>query len=239
MVAWIGPAISAGANILGGIFGAHSARKAATTAFNRQRELQREAWRREDRAIQTRVADAKAAGIHPLAALGHPGQSSVASAVPMAASGHMGQAISAAGANLGEGISRMFDERAQLSNDLLRSQIRNVDASTARMLTDATSRTLLSGATSAAQGGPGSKRQDRIIVSERTGKGIRGGLTMDIGSGTPSSVVEDEYGDIVGGVHGIVRYLTDDWGAFRNEVAPYLNTPRRKPKRKYRTKSTF
>lgn len=69
--------ISAGSSLLGGIFGRSSKRKAARAAraqeernWARTLQLRNEQWARDDRAFQRTVADAQAAGLHPLFALG-------------------------------------------------------------------------------------------------------------------------------------------------------------------------
>ena len=63
MAAWIGPAISAGASLLGGILGDRSSRKKQEQDIATQREF-------AQHGVRWRVSDAQAAGIHPLFALG-------------------------------------------------------------------------------------------------------------------------------------------------------------------------
>lgn len=97
----IGALIGAGASILGGLL----ARKSAKDQQSANTALQREF---AQKGIQWRVADAKAAGLHPLAALGASGASY--SPNPIVA-GDMG--IGSAGQQLGNAVSRM---RAPVEN---------------------------------------------------------------------------------------------------------------------------
>ena len=87
----IGALIGAGASLLGGFLNRKSAEK-----------QQDKALAANARRIRTTVADAKAAGIHPLAALGSSAPTYSINAVP-----GMGDAVASAGQQLGDGIDRM------------------------------------------------------------------------------------------------------------------------------------
>lgn len=65
---WLGTAISAGANLLGGMFGRESVEDQQRANLDSQREF-------AQHGVQWRVADAKAAGLHPVYALGGAGAS--------------------------------------------------------------------------------------------------------------------------------------------------------------------
>lgn len=78
------------------------------------------------KGIQWRVADAKAAGIHPLYALGAPGIGAGAT-IGASQEPNYGDAV----ANLGQNLAYMSSQRAQLNNQLLASQIAKLDAETA------------------------------------------------------------------------------------------------------------
>lgn len=130
--------ISAGSNLLGGFFGERgaSARNDASLEFAReQNALQREM---AQFGIRWKVEDAKAAGIHPLFALGAPPfNPSPVSYQPSEPSFGMAEALSRTGQDIGRMIhaTRTADERLNssidalrvenlgLQNDLLRSQI--------------------------------------------------------------------------------------------------------------------
>ena len=137
-----GPIISAGASLIGAKMSADSSAKAARLnaiaqameadrAYERNKAMTYEAWAREERlqkefaqsGIQWRAADARAAGIHPAAAMGAQTQSFGSSvgtptmgttgAAPFSGSS-MGAGIAAAGQDIGRALSatRSEDQRA-------------------------------------------------------------------------------------------------------------------------------
>lgn len=118
---FLGGILSAGANLLGGMFNRSSA--ADINAKNiAESEYQ------ATHSIQEKVADAKAAGINPLAALG------VSSINPATVVGDtsFGQGVSNAGQDLGRAASSVLkDPKEQmLKEDLLRAQIANTQSDT-------------------------------------------------------------------------------------------------------------
>lgn len=133
-----GSMIIAGSNLAGGLFGEFGAhnRNEASLAFGREQlAAQKEALQN---SIQWRTADAKAAGIHPLYALGNPGIGISPVNVDFGGPSYgMAEALSDMGSNIGRGVqagqtkeeryagllARLGLERAELENDLLRSQI--------------------------------------------------------------------------------------------------------------------
>lgn len=133
--------ISGAGSLISGIMGNRSAEAQNAAQIRAIQEANRRAEQREDTRIQRVVQDARAAGIHPLAALGSPSVGTFAT--PMAAYGGapisgsaVGEALSAAGAAMpAEGSTSGLQEQ------LLKAQIANVNASTQQLLADATSRT--------------------------------------------------------------------------------------------------
>lgn len=89
----LGALISAGASLLGGLLGKKSQEKAAAKGYAQQKEF-------AQHGIRWRVADAQAAGIHPLAALGVPLQQ----VSPIAVGDTMGSAFASAGQDIGRAI---------------------------------------------------------------------------------------------------------------------------------------
>lgn len=136
----ISAGIAAGANIIGGIMGNSQQRETnrmqqAIAAENRQLQLDFAA-----NAIKWKVNDAKAAGIHPLYALGANTPTYTPVSVPLSSTNHMGAGIAAAGQDISRAINttRSAGERTDafsktvqdltlqkmgLENQLLSSQI--------------------------------------------------------------------------------------------------------------------
>lgn len=136
----IGSIISAGASLLGGLFG-NKAQKDANEAMladkEKDRQLQREF---AQSGIQWRVQDAKAAGVHPVYALGGSGASYTPSSISLGAESALGNAFSSAGQDIGRAVDATrsssgrvdaFTQKVQgltlqkmgLENELLGSQI--------------------------------------------------------------------------------------------------------------------
>lgn len=138
MADFLGPAIAAGGQLIGGIVNAFQGDVAAGRAqdvANNQQSLQREfgttgiTWRARDA-----VRAAKETGIHPLSLLGVQGPTYSPVNLSMESNTHLGNAIANAGQGIGRAIAateteeqRAFRglqlERVGLENDLLRARI--------------------------------------------------------------------------------------------------------------------
>jgi len=126
-----GAAISAGASLIGGLFGGKGQRDANASNERLQREF-------AQNGIRWKVADAKAAGLHPLFALGGSGATYTPSAQnvmsPMAGSlDSMGQNISRA---VAAQASSQEKEANALQLELLRSQINKNNAESAAVTSE-------------------------------------------------------------------------------------------------------
>lgn len=110
----IGELISAGANIVGGLMGQKSAEQT--------REMQREQFERNialqkefaQTGIQWKVADAKAAGIHPIFAMGGNTASYSPTSSNFTADTSMSNAMSRAGQDIGRAVSSTQNQATRL-----------------------------------------------------------------------------------------------------------------------------
>lgn len=118
--------IGAGSSLLGGLFGRSSAQNIAQQNMQQQLNF-------AQHGVEWRVADAKAAGINPLAALGisTPGfQNAVGD-------NSFGEGIGKAGQDISRGVAALQDKQtrmSQLEEKLVEAKIANVNADTTRML---------------------------------------------------------------------------------------------------------
>lgn len=137
-----GSAISAGASIVGSSMQAGSAKDAINAARDQAAlDYQRQVEFAQN-GIQWRVSDAKAAGIHPIFALGGNTATYTPSAISYSGDTSIGSGLAAAGQDIGRAIdaTRSAEDRqtarlqaltlrrAELENDLLASQIAKLNA---------------------------------------------------------------------------------------------------------------
>lgn len=122
--------ISGGSSLLGGLMGKSS-----------NKDSLRFAAKSALYGIRWRTADAKAAGIHPLAALGISPASGPSSTYNVETRESVGKALEAAGQNIANMVSRMKTKedkiKERLENNLLKSQANMYDAIEAKNLADA------------------------------------------------------------------------------------------------------
>lgn len=185
----LGALISGAGSLVSGIMGNKAAKKQNQQQIKAINAANASAMKREDNRIQRLVADANKAGIHPLAALGSPVVGSFAT--PAAAFGGAPITGSAVGDAISAFGNAMPTEGKGLQTELLKAQIRNVEASTANMLSEAQSRTRVTQAQSGA-----------------TYFGGFGPLADDPAFST-AQVVQDRYGDIAENISGTVKFLHD------------------------------
>lgn len=205
----IGPLISAGASILGGLMGkssADAARESTERMAAQNIALQKEF---AQSGIQWRVADAKAAGIHPIYALGSGGASfsPVTAAFPTDTS--MPNALASAGQDIGRAIHKTETaegrmgalgkaaaalqlEGAQLDNELKRTEIAS---KTARLRADQV-------------GAPMPAASDAYLIPGQSASGLIKPKPTEIGP-APSNAPHSE-----GGAHADVGYARTASGGF-------------------------
>lgn len=118
---WVGPAASVVTSLLGG----KESRDANEEAISRAEAFQREF---AQHGVRWRVEDAKAAGVHPVYALG----AQLPAASPIAFADSMGPAISEAGQNIASGIAARGTRQdrllAQYTLAAAKAQLRESDA---------------------------------------------------------------------------------------------------------------
>lgn len=145
MLPLIGSIIGAGASLIGGAMSSNAQKKANQANIAAQEAANQKNYEAQkefaQQGLRWKVEDAKAAGIHPLYAVGAPAQSFSASfaAPQIGADTSMGNAMASAGQDIGRAVSatltpteRAYNqtvqqlglERASLENELLRTQIR-------------------------------------------------------------------------------------------------------------------
>jgi len=197
-------------SVVGGVLGSSEKKK--------DRKLQKDAMQH---GIQWRVEDALRSGVHPLYALGAP----TFSPSPVSAGGYdLGQGLADAGQSIGRAVSAYQSkpdrnaailgtlgiERAQLENDLLRSQIRQINQ-------------------------PGNPpgisrvpvRGDGILPGDVN---VKGGKLVFPGSGelpltpnrTEAQRIQDRYGDWVEGAYGVGLLAEDAFWKWLNSTKKVL-----------------
>lgn len=115
----LGSLISAGASLIGGAIGNRSRESAGNKNADMQREFAQQ-------GVRWRVADAKAAGLHPLAALGMSGMPSASPAYV----GDTGQWAADAGQDIGRAINatRTKEERGDALGSFIEQKVAAQDA---------------------------------------------------------------------------------------------------------------
>lgn len=123
--------ISAGATLAGGLLGNRSSRKAAQANINLQREFAQQ-------GIRWKVADAKAAGIHPLYALG----AATHSFSPVSVSDPRGEALHSMGQDIGRAMhatataAERREHEARLAEAAMRAEGREIERHRSTLATD-------------------------------------------------------------------------------------------------------
>lgn len=229
---WVGPAIQAGGEILGGIFGGSGEAKAAKAELAFAREL-------NQNRVQWTVEDAKKAGIHPLAALG--ASSLGGFAMPQFVSGPgLGDSIGAGLSAIGRGVSSVYEQdedalereqdrrlqrelqdrehwqrsldRTAMLNDPGR-RLRGLQEELVKaQIAETMSRTMLMRQRAASIGGPqaGAVTDQYAVplVEPVTGR------VVQPGPASSAQVVADRWGDLIGEAYGISNFVEDQARSF-------------------------
>lgn len=208
----LGSLISAGSSLLGGLFGKSSADKANKFAKDSAQK-----------SIQWRVADAKKAGVSPIYALGAP----TMSVGGMIGESPLGNALSDMGQNIGRAVNATtssqgrFDEqlrqlqlkRASLENDLLASQIANLNQA-GRMPAAPGTGSIIPGQGDVPliEAKPPSRTSHFVTP---TGKVVKTYALPD------AQVYQDRYGEVAENIYGVRNWLYDNFP----EVMKFMQRP--------------
>lgn len=203
----LGSLISAGASLLGGVLGRKSTAKANKENIANQEEFAKN-------SIRWRVEDAKAAGVHPVYALGAPTMSFAPSSVgdtsmPTALAG-MGQDIGRA-VNATRTGQEKFDATVRalsvtkmgLENDLLSAQIAQINQG-GRQPNFPGGATLVEG--------QGDVPEVRMVPpTQITHTREPGGNVQRTQKMSDAEVYESRYGDLVQELYGVRNWLWDNY----------------------------
>lgn len=199
-----GALISAGGSLLSGLLGRRSQKKRDRKShdFERQR-------------IRMIVNDARLAGIHPLAALGH--ASGASNPYQVGGGDAFAQGLAESANQVGDAISRRGDKAEQKARlEVLKSEAERNKAEAAAMVAEATSRTQIARATAATRTARAQAKSGIIVAPTNTHIG-RDAPPVTTGM-IPMSVIEEEHGEIPALLESVMRL--PDWA--RQSIAPVI-----------------
>lgn len=222
---WLGPAISAGAQLIGGFLGSSAAKdanaqNAAIAARNADNQIDF-----AQRGIRWKVEDAKKAGIHPIYALGAPTNSYSPVSFSATADNSMAAAVSGMGQDINraiqatrtsgeridaytQAVQRLTLEKGSLENQLLASQIKRLETQTNPPMPS-----IGSGAFVVPEKSKPEERQPLMLDGNR--------IATDPGT-SPGNAFEDQLGDDIFSP----GFLPNLYGMLRARYGPYQNWPK-------------
>lgn len=196
---------------VGGLIGSSMSAKSQQKIAAQQAALQKEF---AQSGIQWRVADAKKAGVHPLAALGMQGASYTPQSV---GTPDYGSSFSQMGQNIGNALYKTMDphtrtqmdlatERAGLENELLRTQINSLRAT----------RTQSPGIATVAPSRTGQPAMSEPPAPEHTGlRFAPAGIVLTDPANSDAQKFEDRYGESADWIEGPLNRFYDYFYRFR------------------------
>lgn len=210
MVAWLGPAISAGASLAGGFLSRNAQKDANAAAAANAAEQRNMQLDFAQKGIRWRVNDAKAAGIHPLYALGASTPSYTPQSTAFTPETGLAAGLAAAGQDVGRAINatRTAPERADAYTEALRAlQLRNAELDLEIKRTDLASRVARLGQN------PNPPLANGELELDKWGKAtplVTGGreITTDR-RWSDGQTFEDRWGEWGGGAAGIAVMIAD------------------------------
>jgi len=210
----IAAGISAGSRLLGGLLGKSSSDKATSRTAESaaaDRALQKEFAKN---GIRWKVADAEAAGLHPLAAIGAQGASYSPVSAQFTADTSMPSALSGMGQDISRAITASSSKKDRVTASILKDQLIRKGSLENDLLQAQITRL------KSAQVGPGVPSEARVETVAPGQSAIGAWGEFDIKPGeTSAQSLEDIYGDIAGDVEGLPRYIRDRTKNFRKGQA--------------------
>lgn len=200
----LGEIVSGIASLAGGLFGKSSADKANRQNIKLQREF-------AQKGIQWKVADAKAAGVHPLAALG---ANTVSFSPSVVGDNSMGQAMSNMGQDLGRAINAGSTSRQRadhVSQQILQEQLKGLQLDNAgKALSNAGTASQLRRSALVGPPMPSSDGSTNTGVSGQSSNYIVGGVPVRRNPNfVDAQVIEDRHGDVAAAGYGLVTMPAD------------------------------
>lgn len=217
----LGSLISAGASLIGGLFGKSSAD--ANRASQEAMAANNIALQREfaQQGVRWKVEDARKAGINPLAAMGMPSQSFTPVSIGNTADTSMQTALTNMGQDVGRAVNatRTADERInalaasklQLEGMELDNDIKRASLASSLQKLGANNNPPLPGTVFPVETDKPDKSKPLMLLGNR----------WDTNPNTsPTKSAEDEYGDEVGGVFwGLTKLMNDAYLNLKNKFS--------------------
>lgn len=217
--------IGAGASLLGGAMGDRSADRTNQASLDfsyhqlrrqvKENRLDRNMQRLfAERGLRMRVADARAAGVHPLVALGaqlNPSSpvSGVGGSGPALDSGsRMGDAVRAAGAMIAESVARRDKEKAETR--LLNAQ--------ADLVTQQAADSQVARITQGMQNDVVIPEFHDVQNPQHTPRLNVGGIPVKTAPTTDAQTFEDRYGEVGGSALGLINLPADIFWSIKEQV---------------------
>lgn len=193
--------------MIGSIIGAVGSLAGGLISDRSNKKLTKQAWARDDSSVQRRVADAKKAGIHPLAALG----ANVQASSPVTTGSSLGDGVASASSSISQGYSRSKDRKIDAQQQkrlddlatwegLKANEELNLMATRREWIEEQ-----IKNSKAARLKGLANVMQDGGYLITDDGERWKTGAKQS----SKQQEWEDNYGGLIGEIHGIGRYIRD------------------------------
>lgn len=221
----LGEIVSGIGSLVGGLFGKKSADKANRQNIQLQKDF-------AQKGIQWKVADAKKAGVHPLAALG---ANTVSYSPSTVGSTALGEGISQFGQDIGRAVNAgsTSDQRAShVQSQILQEQLKGLQLDNAgKMLQNAGTASVLRRSAMVGPPMPSASGVTNTGMAGQSSNYIVGGVSVPRNPlFSDAQVIEDRHGDVAAAGYGLLTIPADAYASamtspnFRQalrEVQPY------------------